>query len=295
MQLTAPALELATAQHGVVARRQLRAANVPRHLVDRGVASGWLQRIHRGVYGVGPPVAPYRREMAAALACGDGSAVSHMSAAVLWGFMPKSGGKANPPVHVTIGRGHARPPGIEIHRGRMSPGEATTFQGIPITTPERTLLDLASAVPVRDLERALGEALALRLADPPKIRALVGRYRKRAGARHLAGLVQDSSTALTRSEAERRFLKLIRQANLPIPETNVVVRGFEVDFFWRDAGLVAEVDGYAFHRSAQAFEVDRRRDSRLTAARFRVIRVTWKRLEGEPLAVVTEVAQALGS
>ena len=274
VQLRSLIMELATSQHGVVARRQLEAAGIPTTFLNREVRTGWLQRIHRGVYGVGPPVAPNRQEMAAALACGDGAAVSHTSAAVLWGFMPKPSGRRKTPIHVTVRRGHSRPPGIRVSRIPLAPDETTTLRGIPITTPERTLLDLAASLPVRDLERALGEALALRLADPQRIRTLVGRYRRRAGARHLAALVEDSPTALTRSEAERRFLELIRQAKLPLPETNVKVQGFEVDFLWRKAKLVVEMDGFAFHRSAKAFEVDRRRHPRVrgparTAARTR--------------------------
>lgn len=98
VQLTAIITQPAVSQHVVMARRQLLAARRPLlpagvrvHFVDGGVKSGWLQPIHRGVYGAGPPLAPHRGEMSAALACRDGSAVSHMSAAVLWGFRPKPG------------------------------------------------------------------------------------------------------------------------------------------------------------------------------------------------------------
>jgi very-short-patch-repair endonuclease len=100
--------------------------------------------------------------------------------------------------------------------------------------------------------------------------------------------------ALTRSEAESRFLDLVRQARLPEPSANHRVEGMEVDFYWRRARLVVEVDGFAFHGSVRAFEADRRRDARLVAAGLRVLRVTWRQLTGEPLAVIARVAMVLG-
>jgi very-short-patch-repair endonuclease len=98
--------------------------------------------------------------------------------------------------------------------------------------------------------------------------------------------------ALTRSQAERGLLELIRAARLPRPETNVRVERHEVDFLWRAARLVAEVDGYAFHGTRGAFERDRRRDADLQAAGWRVLRITWRRLAEEPEAVVATLARA---
>jgi very-short-patch-repair endonuclease len=99
--------------------------------------------------------------------------------------------------------------------------------------------------------------------------------------------------AFTRSEAEQRLLRLVRKARLPAPDVNASLHGFEVDFLWRDAALVLEVDGYAFHSGRAAFEQDRRRDAELAARGLTVIRVTWRQLADEPEAVVVRIGQAL--
>jgi very-short-patch-repair endonuclease len=98
---------------------------------------------------------------------------------------------------------------------------------------------------------------------------------------------------LTRSEAERRLVSLVRAAGLPAPEHNVRIDGLEVDLFWRDHALVIEVDGFAYHSGRAAFERDRSRDARLTALGIAVMRITWRQLVHEPHAVVARLAQAL--
>jgi very-short-patch-repair endonuclease len=103
----------------------------------------------------------------------------------------------------------------------------------------------------------------------------------------------DHGPAITRSEAERRLLKLIRDANLPLPLTNVRLHGHTVDFCWPQNRLIVEFDGFAFHGHRRAFERDRKRDRTLVAAGYRVIRITWRQLTDEPLAVIASVAQAL--
>jgi very-short-patch-repair endonuclease len=100
---------------------------------------------------------------------------------------------------------------------------------------------------------------------------------------------------MTRSEAERRLLGLIKRAELPVPSCNARLHGFEVDALWAGRKLVLEVDGYAFHGHRAAFERDRRRDQTHAADGYRVIRVTWRRLQREPLAVVARLAQALSA
>ena len=99
--------------------------------------------------------------------------------------------------------------------------------------------------------------------------------------------------ALARSQAEERFLALVRKAQLPAPELNVRLGPFEVDFLWRTEQLAVEVDGYAFHASPALFERDRRKDARLSAAGVQVLRVTWRQLTSEPEAVLVRLAQTL--
>lgn len=282
---------LAAGQHGVVTRRQLLAAGISARMVGRRVTSERLRRIHQGVYVVGPVMAPMAREMAAVLACGEGAVLSHGSAAAAWhAFNGGSGGD----VDVIDGAGHRRRPGIRIHRvGTLRSDEVTKLEGIPITNPTRTLYDLAGTVPSRDLERAVAEALARRLTTLPRLAKLLARHPRRGGAADLRAVIERGRPAFTRSEAEERFLALVRDARLEAPEVNVVVDGCEVDFLWRDRRLVVEVDGYTFHSSPDAFERDRERDSVLAAAGLRVTRLTWKQLTEDPVAVIARVAQAL--
>jgi len=89
------------------------------------------------------------------------------------------------------------------------------------------------------------------------------------------------------------MVELIRAARLPTPETNVRIDGHEVDLVWREAKLVVEIDGYAFHSSRSSFERDRRKDQELRAAGDRVIRITWRQLTEESAAVIATLASAL--
>lgn len=286
---------LAARQHGVVARGQLLERGVPPHAVAYRVAKGRLYALHRGVYRVGPVAAPLEREMAGVLACGATAVLSHHSAGSVWTLLARGPGAI--PVEVSSQGGYRAPDRwLRLHRvAPFAADETTTFEGLPITSPARTLVDLAGCLDVWGLERAVARADRQGLATIEALAALLARYPGRAGSRALrAVLGRDGGSALTRSEAEARFLWLVRDASLPPPEANVTIQGFEVDFVWRAARLVVEIDGFEFHSSRSAFERDRRRDAVLTASGFRVIRVTWRQLTSEPQAVVTRVARALG-
>jgi very-short-patch-repair endonuclease len=284
---------MAARQHGVVTRTQLLAADIDGAVIDRRIRRGRLHPIHRGVYMVGPVAAPRAPEMAAVLACGSASALSHLSAAtVLWQMLAHRRRPERPEV-MDRNRLHRRP-GIRTRFVRtLRPDETTTLDGIPVTTPARTLHDLAAVVGPRELERALAEALAKRLTTLDAVARVVARHPRDPGRATLRALLQDGRPALTRSEAEERFLALIREAGLPMPAANVRVEGLEVDFLWRAERLVVEVDGYAFHSSPGAFNNDRRRDTALVAAGLRVTRLTWQQITEEPMPVVARLAQAL--
>jgi very-short-patch-repair endonuclease len=177
----------------------------------------------------------------------------------------------------------------------LPPAERTIHDGIPVTTPARTLLDLAATVDARTLERALNEAQVLRLTTPSALLPLLTQHSRHRGARALRALAEPDRTRMTRSEAERRLLKLTRTAQLPTPRTNARLGPFEVDFLWAEHRLIVEVDGFQFHSSRDAFERDRARDSELVARGYRVVRVTWRQIVRDPYAVVGRIAQALGS
>jgi very-short-patch-repair endonuclease len=266
--------DLAAEQAGNVSVAQLRACGLSADAIKHRVRTGRLHRRHRGVYAVGHLAAPpFAREWAAVLAC-PAAVLSHGTAAVLWGLLEADEAA---PVHVTLPGGRHHRDGIRVHRARLEPGDVRHRHGLPLTSPARTILDLAPQV----TERLLADALARRLVRP-------GDLRKSA---RLRGLL-DPGPRLTRSEAERRLLAIVERARLPRPRTNARVAGFELDAFWPHARLAVEVDGYAFHGSRTAFERDRRRDLALHAAGVRVLRVSWRQL-GEPEALSAALAAAL--
>jgi very-short-patch-repair endonuclease len=123
---------------------------------------------------------------------------------------------------------------------------------------------------------------------------LLDRHGRRPGARRLRAFVDACAQGgATRSRAERMFLALVQRARLPLPHTNVLVEGYEVDCLWRAQRLIVEVDGFAYHSASRSFDSDRRRDAALVAAGWRVMRVTWRQITGEPEAVAARIAQAL--
>ena len=284
---------LAARQHGVVTRAQLLAAGIAPDTVRSRVRTRRLVPVHHGVYRVGPVVDPRAREMAAALACGAGAVVSHYSGAALWERLPQRDGML---VDVTVPHHHrGRRPGLRVYRVRALPEEeVTVLDVIPITTPARTILDLAGVAPPRRVEQALARAIREALTTPAEVLGLLARHPRRPGGPLLRALLErEGGPAFTRSEAEERFLALVRKAGLPEPELNVDVGGHEVDFLWRRERLVVEVDGFEFHSSRDRFENDRRRDADLFGLGLRVVRVTWRHITEELEATLVRVTRAL--
>lgn len=283
---------LAQAQHGVVAARQLLTLGISRGRISTLTARGWLRPAHRGVYLVGPVHGPRARLIAATLAGGDGAVLSHRSAAELWGIGPALHGA----VSVTlVGRSARSRDGITVHAARrLGAEDATVREGIPVTAPARTVLDLATQLGRRDLARAVEEIEILGVLTGDWLNPLLTRNPRHRGARALRAVTQAADApAMTRSEAERRLLELFRAAGLPQPQTNQRIHGYEVDAVWRSHRLIVEVDGYAFHSSRSSFERDRRKDAELVAHGWRVVRITWRQLTREQEAVVALLAAAL--
>jgi very-short-patch-repair endonuclease len=270
----AAVVALAARQHGVVTTEQLAAAGLSERAVAHRVASRWLTRVFRGVYRVGPVAAPYGREMAAALA--TGGALSHHTAAVVWGFRPP----CNDDLHVTTATGSRSRRGLRVHRSASL--DAAVHLGLPLTTVPRTLHDLAPVLTTGELERAVEEALIRGLAT-----------REELTTRPALRRATVEEPQITRSEAERRLRRLVKAARLPRAVTNVRVAGWEVDAFWPAYKLVVEVDGFAYHGNRAAFERDRRKDAALVAAGYRVVRITWRQLVDEPHVVVALLARLL--
>jgi very-short-patch-repair endonuclease len=285
--------QLAASQLGLVTRAQLRARGITQRAIATRVQAKRLRRLHRGVYRVGPLTAPHVRELAAVLACGPHAVLSHRSAGALWQLLPDPGDAA--PVDISLSQGdRGRSRKIRVHRVCLPAEDVTVLENIPVTSVIRTLVDLAAVLASRDVERVLAQTERLNLLERGDLLSLAARHAGRPGAPLLRKLLEtETGPALTRSEAEERFLALIRKSQLAPPESNVRVGDYEVDFLWRRERLVVEVDGFAFHSSQRKFESDRRRDAWLTAHGVTVLRVTWRQVAREPEAVLVRLAQTL--
>lgn len=281
-------------QHGVVATWQLKAHGYSPSAIKRRAAMGRLHRVYRGVYAVGYRRIPRKgRWMAAILACGQQAVLSHRAALALWELRPVPSG----PIDVTVpGSGRPGQDGIRVHSARtLHAQDHGTIDGVPVTALHRTLLDYAEVARHQQLRLAFEAAERRDLFDLSALQQLLARSPGRRGAKPLDALLVElhGCAPWTQSELERRFLALIREAGLPEPAANVVVAGVLVDFYWPEARLVVEVDGFGFHKTRRAFEEDRRRDARLQVARCVVLRVTQARIEHEVCELVVEVVQLL--
>jgi very-short-patch-repair endonuclease len=281
---------IAGGQDNVITREQLVAAGLGRGATARRLRAAWMQRMHRGVYLIGPaPPTPMARARAAAFACAPNAVVSHRSAAELLGLLPAIGGD----VHVTVvGRNPHRQTRIRIHRvARVPRLDVTKMRGIPITSVARTICDLAATEPPREVEAAFQEALYRKIVTERPLAAIIAREPGRRGAGVIRGLIEDPR--MTRSEMERVLLGLIDAAQLPRPVTNVRVHGYLIDAYWPAERLAVEFDGRKAHGHLLAFDANRKRDQVLLAHGVRVMRVTGRHLRHEPLAVAVRIGQAL--
>jgi very-short-patch-repair endonuclease len=165
------------------------------------------------------------------------------------------------------------------------------MRGIPVTTVARTICDLAATEAPRDVEAAFQEALYRDIVTPEGMAKVLAREPRRKGAPVIRALLEDPR--MTRSERERALLRLIDQAQLPRPLTNVRLHGFLVDAYWPAEGLVLEFDGWQGHGHRNAFERDRKRDQVKLANGLRPMRVTDRHLKHEPVALVARIAQSL--
>ncbi len=276
-------------QHDVVTRAQLTRFGVSRDAVTHRLRTQRLHRVHHGVFAVGRPSLTARgRQIAAVLAYGPTAVLSHRSAGALWELLTTSQTVVDVTVPGTSRRGQKH---IRIHRARvLTPEDWTIVDGIPVTSVPRTLLDLAGALSLAALRRAVEQAERSGRLDLAAIGRLLQRTGRHRGAGKLRRVLADYVEPVPlRSELERRFLELVLAAGLPRPRVNSRVAGLEVDFFWPQWRLVVELDGRAYHSDPRSFERDRVRDARLQRARCRVLRVTHKRMIGRAGDVIFDI------
>jgi hypothetical protein len=278
---SAGAWALVHKQHGVVARAQLIDLGMGPAAIRHRLATGRLRPLLRGVYAVGRrDVGTQGRRMAAVLACGPHAFLSHRSAAALWGIRREPG----EPIEVVV-PDHVcrRRPGIRVHRraGLMESG-TRTVDGIPVTDPVSTLVDLAMCTSNAELEEAVNEADHRNLIDPEALRAAIDSIPERPGVGRLRRLLDPHTFVVTDSRLEQRFLPLARSVGLPLPQTQVWLNGTRVDFFWPDLGLIVEADSLRYHRTAAKQTADLRRDQAHTAAGLSTLRFTHWEVFHEP-------------
>jgi very-short-patch-repair endonuclease len=282
--------KIAARQYGVISTVQARSAGVSDDAIRARVLAGHLHRVHQGVYAVGHAApSPEGRWMATVLAVGQGSAgeasvlghwgaaVSHRSAAFLWGLLPVADGPTD--VIVPGNGGRAKRSGVRVHRSdSLVPAHVTLCRGIPVTTPARTIADLRRAlswgwpglVPDHQLRKAIRQAGVIGLP------------------------IGDEGSDPTRSDLERDFLRLCRRDCLPLPEVNVRIGPYLVDFFWPAHGLIVETDSYLYHRGRVAFQDDRARDLELTRLGYKVLRLSEQQLETESERLGEVLSETVG-
>lgn len=290
---------MASRQYGVVAREQLLELGATKGVIQRRLLSGRWEQMARGVFRVaGNPPSWAQSLVVACLAWGPGTRVSHCAAAPLWGFAGFSPGA----VELTVPPGRRRRAPGTVYRNVLAPNEVSMIRNIPVTTPARTLLDVASVASSETLEESLDDALRRQLVSIGGLRRHLRRWEgsRLGGTSALRKLVgaRDGTTAPPQSVFETRMLRLMRRARLPKPvcQYPVLIEGRVVallDFAFPELRLAVETDGYRWHSGRVRFERDRTRQNELTLLGWRIIHVTWKEFVSAPDKVIGSITQAL--
>jgi very-short-patch-repair endonuclease len=254
--------------------------------IKRRIQSGRLHPIHRGVYAVGHTAITRRgRWMAAVLASGDGAVLSHRSATALFGIWGSGTGE----IHVTVPRKVRSTRSIRRHFSMFPDDEREEVDGIPVTSAARAVLDLAGEKGEAAAESALREIEYVGIYGAVSLPALLARHPNHRGAqacREALDHLRDDPGGRLRSDLEERFIAFLDAKRIPRPRLNAWLSvgddRFQVDCLWTDANLIAELDGWQSHGTKRAFRKDRKRDRRLGAAGYRVIRITEDQLRHEP-------------
>jgi very-short-patch-repair endonuclease len=286
--VTAPLIELAESQHGVVTRAQLLGLGIGAGAIDSRLRRDALRPLHRGVYALGhAALADEGRWLAAVLAAAPDAVLSHFSAALLWRM--RVPWRAHDAVHVTTTRGQRGDARVVVHRTRrLEPIDVVVVRGVPVTTVARTVLDCADLMTYPELRTLADHGVRL---DVTAIEEARTRAPGRRGAPRVRRLI--ASDVRTRSKLERAMKRLCREANLPRPLVNDEVLGYECDFVWRPQRLIVEADGGGFHAPKPAREADYERASALAVAGWRVVRFTYDQVVHEPAMVAARLGLLL--
>jgi hypothetical protein len=281
---------IADSAHGVVSRGELLRAGVSVDQIKGRLRSGALRREFPGVYRVGhraPSVEA--RYLAAVKACGEGARLCGRAAGHLLGIV-----KGPPPPPEVTAPTNRRPKGVKTHRSRRPyrAGDVTTWRGIPVTTPARTLVDLAAVLSKDALARAVHEAGIRHGTKPAHVEAVLEGRRRSPGAGKLRAVLR-GDVRVTLSKLEKRFLARLREIGRPLPKTNRPIGGRYLDCRWPDHHLTVELDSYTYHSSRYAWEQDRRREREAYARGDDFRRYTYGDVFEQPARMLAELRALL--
>jgi very-short-patch-repair endonuclease len=215
--------------------------------------------------------------------------LSHRSAAALW----EIGTERRSEIDISVTRRcELKRPGLRV-RGRptLPPEDIAIRGGIPVTTPVRTLIDVAIELEPLALERSINEADKRDLIDPETLRVELGGYAGEPGVKPLRSLLDKRTFRLSDSDLEVLFRPIAMEAGLPLPLSKQIVNGFEVDFFFPDLALVVETDGLRYHRTPSTQARDVRRDRAHVLAGMISLRFTHYEIKYESARVRSELRQ----
>jgi len=265
---------IANRQRTLVTSAQLAACGLSDDAISYRLKTGRLHVVFRGVYSMGCGVLPpLARELAALLVCGERSLLSHRSAACVWGM------RKAPPEEVevsVVGRCLDSRNGLRVHRIKaIDRRELRRHEDLWVSSPARAVLELAAVGTRQELIDVIDAGLALRRFTPGDLQLVLARNRPCRGAARMAEVIaDDTAMAISRSRAEKTLLRLIRDAGLPMPETNVPFGRFEADFVWRKQRVIVELDSATYHSGPGVFQRDHDKDLVFRAAGFDVMRPT---------------------
>lgn len=277
------AVEIARGRRGIVLLDELLDVGLTKHAVARRVETGWLTRHHERIYSVGP-LDPVGLIQAGLLACDEEATAWGRSAAALHRLLPFIDA-----VWIAVPRGSTRPPGLDIVEQTQMP-KWTRREGLRTTTVPETLLALAATATYAETQRAFDQAHIDRRITTASLAPFLIEKSGRRGVRTLRAIAEGPAT---RSHAERTFYELLKLGRLDLPLVNVMVNGVLVDFYWPEHNLIVETDGWASHQRQSQRERDGTRDLDHFAAGVETLRITARKLEREPYAVLAALAAGL--
>jgi very-short-patch-repair endonuclease len=284
---------IAGGQRDLVSTAQLTECGLDKDAVARRVRAGWLRLVFQGVYSVGSgELPPLGLEQAALMSCGKGTFVSHRSAAFVWGM------RKAPPAEVEVsfvGLGCRSRRGMRVHRIKaVDRRELRRHEGLWVSSPARAVLEVAAVGTKDELVDVIDAGLALRRFTPGDLKLVLARNRPCRGSGRLAEVMADeTSMAISRSKAEKALLRLIRDAGLPMPETNVPFGRFEADFVWPKERVIVELDSATYHSGPGVFQRDREKGLVFRSAGYDVLRPTRAHVIYQGPRVLVLLAQAL--